>query len=60
MVAKLTNEMASTQLTLLDDRAWKLDRRTREVGKRGIAEARAVLRRTLSGPAPQPSAHKAA
>ncbi|MBW8825925.1 MAG: hypothetical protein JF603_06210 [Acidobacteria bacterium] len=52
--------MANDQLTLLDDRVWKLDRRTREVGKQGIAEARAALRRAMSGNQPQSTAHKAA
>ena len=34
------------QLLLLrsDDRPWSLDEHTREVGRRGIAEARAALR----------------
>ena len=36
------------QLPLLDSgpRSWKLDRRTREIGRRGIAQARAALRST--------------
>ena len=60
MVAKLNDEMASTQLTLLDDRAWKLDPRTQEVGRRGVAEARAALRRATSGHEPQHGTSKAA
>lgn len=37
----------ATQLVLLENEtpSWKLDRRTREVGRRGVAEARAALRR---------------
>lgn len=36
----------SKQLTLIDDgeRDWKLDAHTREVGRRGVAAARAALR----------------
>ena len=35
----------SKQLTLIDDgeRDWKLDAHTREVGRRGVAAARAAL-----------------
>ena len=34
------------QLALLedDDREWKLDERTREIGRRGVASAREALR----------------
>jgi hypothetical protein len=44
----------ATQLPLLDTPSpnWKLDRRTREIGRRGVAEARAVLRRAASGGGP--------
>jgi len=37
----------ATQLVLLDATSpeWKLDRETREIGRRGLAHARAVLRR---------------
>lgn len=49
----------TTQLVLLDSgRSWKLDRRTREIGKRGVAQAREALRQAGSPPAPggpQPS-----
>ena len=40
-----------TQLPLLDSTSpnWKLDRRTREIGRRGVAEARAALRRATTG-----------
>ncbi len=35
----------NAQLTLIDTpRSWKLDERTREVGREGIARARAALR----------------
>lgn len=38
------------QLTLVDTpKAWKLDRRTREIGRKGVADARAALRRAGSG-----------
>jgi hypothetical protein len=33
------------QLPLIEgSRSWKLDRRTREIGRRGVAQARAALR----------------
>ena len=34
------------RLPLIDagSRSWKLDRRTREIGRRGVAQARAALR----------------
>lgn len=36
--------MASAQLQLLDtERPWKLDRRTVEIGRAGLAQARAAL-----------------
>lgn len=36
--------MASAQLQLIEtEHAWKLDRRTVEIGKAGIAQARAAL-----------------
>ena len=36
----------TTQLRLLEthDTVWKLDERTREIGRRGLAQARAALR----------------
>lgn len=38
------------QLTLVDTpRDWKLDRHTREIGRKGVAEAREVLRLAGSG-----------
>jgi hypothetical protein len=40
--------MAETQLALLSDRDWQLDERTREIGRRGVAEAREALRRSRS------------
>ena len=41
------------QLPLIDSgpRSWKLDRRTREIGRRGVAQARAALA-AAAGPAP--------
>jgi hypothetical protein len=38
-----------TQLPLIDPTppAWTLDRRTREVGRRGVARAREALRRAV-------------
>lgn len=39
-----------TQLTLIDTpTAWRLDDHTREVGREGIARARAALRAGLDG-----------
>jgi hypothetical protein len=39
------------QLFLLqtDDRPWRLDDRTRDVGRRGLAEARAALGQATAG-----------
>lgn len=38
----------NAQLTLIETpRSWKLDERTREVGREGIARARAALREGL-------------
>lgn len=39
------------QLTLInsDDTIWRLDEETREVGRKGVAEARAALRATRRG-----------
>lgn len=41
---------AGDQLLLLDERtpAWRLDRQTCEIGRRGVASARAALRRAES------------
>jgi hypothetical protein len=42
-----------TQLSLIDTPSpWRLDEHTREVGRAGIARARAALCAGLSGPAP--------
>lgn len=43
----------ATQLALLDTNSpsWKLDRRTREIGRRGVAQAREALRRAEAAPA---------
>lgn len=46
------------QLTLIADRPpWRLDAKTREVGRRGIAEARAALAAHRPG---EPEHHQAA
>lgn len=46
--------METRQLVLIDDsderREWKLDERTRQIGRQGIAEARRALREALSRP----------
>jgi hypothetical protein len=41
----------ATQLLLLQPTSpsWKLDRQTREIGRRGVAEAREALRRADDG-----------
>jgi hypothetical protein len=49
-----TESMEATQLTLLDTQEWKLDGRTREAGRQGIAQAREALRRAISGDASSP------
>ena len=43
-----------TQLPLIDPTpaAWALDRRTREIGRRGVAQAREALRRAVPPAAP--------
>ena len=52
----------ATQLVLLDatSPSWKLDRETREIGRRGVAEARAALRRATGGASRGPGRPKAA
>ncbi|MCU1379465.1 MAG: hypothetical protein JWN29_2448 [Acidimicrobiales bacterium] len=52
----------ATQLLLLDtsSRTWKLDRQTREIGRRGVAEAREALRRATSGDRRRPAHSQAA
>jgi hypothetical protein len=37
------------QLSLLPDAAWRLDERTREIGRQGVASAREALREARSG-----------
>jgi hypothetical protein len=51
----------ATQLVLLDTTSpeWKLDRETREIGRRGLAEARAALRRA-GGTNRRPPGHRKA
>jgi hypothetical protein len=50
------------QLVLLEEapREWRLDDRTREVGRRGVARARAALGRPGPGPVADTSGHRAA
>jgi len=45
------------QLVLLDpsDIDWRLDDRTKELGRRGLAAARSALRQARSGLEPRPS-----
>ena len=47
----------TTQLVLLDSgrKSWKLDRRTREIGMRGVAQAREALRKAGGTPPAPPS-----
>jgi len=41
--------MAQPQLTLLEaPTEWRLDERTKEVGRRGVAQARAALQAAIS------------
>jgi hypothetical protein len=51
----------ATQLLLLDTPtpSWKLDRQTREIGRRGVAEAREALRRATGTPS-RPTAQRTA
>jgi hypothetical protein len=50
---------APHQLVLVDTpRTWRLDEHTREIGREGLARARAALRDGLRRrPAPDPPAH---
>jgi hypothetical protein len=52
----------ATQLLLLDTSSpsWKLDRQTREIGRRGVAEAREALRRATGGTDRRPAQRTAA
>lgn len=44
--------MAAEQLSLIDKpKPWRLSDKTREIGRRGIADARAQLARTKKEPA---------
>jgi hypothetical protein len=50
----------TAQLELLlerDQNEWRLDARTREVGRRGIAEARRILAEVAGGQGERPSEH---
>ena len=47
----------NTQLVLIDEsREWRLDDKTREVGRKGLAEARAALQRAVQQKAVQRAA----
>lgn len=49
------------QLTLVETpRAWKLDQRTREIGRKGVADAREALRRAGSPESAKPARRVAA
>jgi hypothetical protein len=50
------------QLPLIDSgpRSWKLDRRTREIGRQGIAQARAALRSATADVEAEPARRHAA
>jgi len=52
----------ATQLLLIDtdSPSWKLDRQTREIGRRGVAEAREALRRAAGTSSQRPARHQAA
>jgi hypothetical protein len=52
----------STQLVLPVSTSprWKLDRKTREIGRRGIAQARAALRQAGGGDGRPPAHSRAA
>jgi len=52
----------ATQLVLLEATSpnWKLDRETREIGRRGVAEAREALRRAGGSTRRSPVRHQAA
>ena len=39
-----------TQLSLLPEPSWRLDDRTRAIGRNGVASAREALRRARPGP----------
>ncbi len=39
----------TNQLPLLTEPAWRLDERTREIGRQGVASAREALRQARSG-----------
>lgn len=41
----------TTQLTLIPENAWKLDEQTKRIGRKGLADARAVLARRTEEPA---------
>lgn len=41
----------TTQLTLIPENAWKLDEQTKRIGRKGLADARAILARRTEEPA---------
>jgi hypothetical protein len=46
----MSDQHAPTQLELLDTpNGWRLDRETRELGRKGVAEARRALQLAASG-----------
>ncbi|MEL6983191.1 MAG: hypothetical protein AAFO29_12270 [Actinomycetota bacterium] len=48
--------MASAQLQLINtERPWKLDRRTVEIGRAGLAQARAALEAAKTGTTADPA-----
>jgi hypothetical protein len=59
----MTKQPAPQQLVLVDTpRTWRLDERTRELGREGIAQARAALRdglrqRPTADPPARPHPH---
>lgn len=55
-------EPAATQLALLEaeQAPWRLDPHTREIGRKGVAEARAALRGADAGGSSRPVSSRAA
>jgi hypothetical protein len=59
MTKQRTSPTTSHQLVLVDTpRTWRLDEHTREIGREGLARARAAMRDSLRHrPSPDPPAH---
>ena len=59
MTKQRTARTTSHQLVLVDTpRTWRLDEHTREIGREGLARARAAMRDSLRHrPSPDPPAH---